>query len=210
MMSVVVPCYWSSPELIKTTERCLDTLEKSFEGEIIVVDDGSPLKMERENTRVITRAENGGYAAAVNTGLAHAIGRILIVANNDLEFIDPYWQHHISKPLEQGYDICSIRTTEEGWETKDHLEKGAKFGSLWAMKAEVYEELKGLDESYGKGYFEDLDFQVRAEAKGFKVVKNHAGLVHHLGKATFKEIDPEDKHYYEAMEKFKKKHGRVF
>ncbi|NBW15943.1 MAG: hypothetical protein EBR82_48965, partial [Caulobacteraceae bacterium] len=118
------------------------------------------------------------------------------------------WLAHITKPLEEGYDISSICTTDsDGWETEDVITEGNKFGSLWAMKREVYEKLGGLDEGFGKGYFEDLDYHRRAEQAELRIGKNHAGLAHHEGKHTFKEIDPIDLHFYEARDKFIAKWG---
>lgn len=187
-ISVIVPCLWVNKELFDMTVKCLEGLWRI--DELIIIN------------------RDRSYAGNVNAGLKIAEGDIIIVCNNDIEFYDPSWLHHLTWPLEE-YDICSIMTSDQSWETKDELEEGAKFGSLWAMKRVVYETIDGLDESFGN-YFEDLDYQKRAEDAGFRVVKNHAGLVHHIGKATFKQVDPEDKNYLEAMEKFKKKHGKVW
>lgn len=208
--SVIIPCYWANQDLLDMTNTCINSL--SGVDEVIVVDDGSPLEdiTLPKDVTVLHKRENGGYASAVNAGLARAIGGILIIANNDVEFIDPYWLHHLTSPLEDGYDISSIRTTDtDGWVTQDKVTEGDKFGSLWAMRREVYETIGGLDESFGN-YFEDLDYQKRAEDSGFRVAKNHAGLVSHIGKATFRVIDREDRAFQEARLKFIEKHGRVW
>lgn len=215
-ITIIIPCYWLDQSFIDMTNVCLTSLKGSPIDELIVVDDGSPLSEMSFETIVksniyLTRKVNKGYASAVNTGLRSAIGDILIICNNDIEFVDPHWLHHLTQPLEDGYDICSIRTTDsDGWETRDELEEGAKFGSIWAMKRKVYETIGGLDTSFGKGYFEDLDYQKRAEDAGFRVVKNHNGLVEHRGKATFSQVDPQDTAFIEARKKFIKKWGRVW
>lgn len=218
MISMVIPCYFANKELFKMSINCFGSLNDTTDQmpeEVIVVDDGSPLGIELvdetdfvQQFRVITRKKNGGYAAAVNTGLFYTKGDVLVISNNDIIFT-PGWLEAILKPLNEGYDISSIRTSDQTWETDNYISEGDKFGSLWAMKRKVYETIGGLDESFGN-YFEDLDYQVRAEAAGFKVGKNHGHLVEHLGKATFKTVDPEDKQYLAAMEKFRKKHGKVF
>ena len=188
MISFIIPCYWINEDLLDMTFDCLSGLWDK--GQVIVV------------------ADKQSFAQNVNAGLKIARGDIIAVLNNDLDFIDPHWLHCLTEPLKD-YDICSIRTTEEGWETKDWLEEGAKFGSIWAMNRRVYDTIGGLDESFGN-YFEDLDYQKRAEDAGFRVVKNHNGLVEHLGKATAKVLDPEDKQYNIAMERFRQKHGSVW
>lgn len=207
---LIIPCYWANDGLVDLTRNCLESL-RGFLGRITIVDDGSPIKWDygkQFDVSSVVLENNVGYAGAVNAGLKEAKEDFIIVANNDTEFIDPYWLHHLITPLKNGYDISSIRTTDaDGWETRDWLEENAKFGSLWAMKRKVYDSLGGLNEEYGKGYFEDLDYHRRAEVAGFKVVKNHAGLVEHKGKATFKVVDPEDTSFLEAREKFIKTWG---
>lgn len=52
-------------------------------------------------------------------------------------------------------------------------------GSLWKM-------LGGLDLCYGRGYFEDFDFSLRARALGYKIVVCEDCLVFHEGGSSFK------------------------
>lgn len=215
---MVVPCYHVNLELAIITGKMIDSLDETWpddNAEVILVDDGSPggafQDIVFDELFSIRREVNGGYAAAVNTGLREATGDVIIICNNDVVFIQPDWLKHLLKPLQEGYDISSIRTSDsDGWTTDDKITEGDKFGSIWAMKREVYETIGGLDESFGKGYFEDLDYQKRAEDAGFKVGKNHAGLVEHIGKATFSIVDPDDTAYKKAMERFKEKHGKIW
>lgn len=209
-VSIIIPCYFADERFVEMTGNCLDTL--SGVDEVIIVDDGSPVTpVYGEEYIYVSRLENGGYAAAVNTGLKEATGEVIVVCNNDIEFIQPDWLKHLLKPLKEGYDIASIRTTDaDGWETDDYISEDDKFGSIWAMKREVYETIGGLDETFGKGYFEDLDYHHRAKREGFRVAKNHAGLVEHKGKATFKEVDPDDTSFLTARDRFIAKWGKVW
>lgn len=134
-------------------------------------------------------SRNQGYPAAVNTGLKAVTGDIIIVSNNDIVFT-PGWLEALLKPLTLGYDVSSICTSDQGWETRDEITEGDRFGSLWAIKRQVYGKIGGLDERFGRGTFEDADYWRRALAAGFRVAKNHAGLVEHLGRRTFDTIDP--------------------
>lgn len=216
MTSLIIPCYWANQELVDITQKCLDSLKYGRPDEVIVVDDWSPIPFtsfyfkgkQPDLTVAPAQERNLGYAGAVNAGLKEAKSDVMIVSNNDIVFT-PGWLEAILKPLEQGYDIASIRTSDNGYETEDKITEGDKFGSLWAMRRQVYDTIGGLDESFGKGYFEDLDYQKRAEAAGFKVGKNHAHLVEHVGKATFKTVDADDTAYLTAMEKYRQKYGVV-
>lgn len=185
--SIIIPAYGQKHLTIK----CLETLEGV--DQIIVIDD------------------DGGFAETVNRGLSIATGDVFIVCNNDIEFIQPDWLSHLIKGFNEDYDIVSLRTSDsDGWETDNYISEGDKFGSFWAMKRKVYETIGGLDESFGRGYFEDLDYHKRAEDAGFRVGKNHAGLVEHKGKATFTEVDPDDTAFKTAREKFIQKWGEVW
>lgn len=207
-ISIIIPCYLTSLQLRNMTQRCVDGIESI--DEIIVVDDGSPLRLPVFDKTVIEieLPTNQGYAAAVNAGLEATHGDYLIICNNDIEFIQPDWLDHLLKPLEEGYSISSIRTSDsDGFTTEDRYEENAKFGSIWAMKKETYEQLGLLDESFGKGYYEDQDYWRRAREAGLKIVKNHNGLVDHIGKATFNEVDKKNWHLIHAMLMYKKKWG---
>jgi len=211
-VSIIIPAYYADQKLVDITANCLNSLRETELNEIILVDDGSPIRAMHEASTIDIRLnENKGYAGAVNAGLARATGDYLVISNNDIEFIQPGWLDHLLKPLHDGCDIASIRSTDpDGWEVEDKITEGDKFGCIWAMKRIVYKTIGGLDESFGKGYFEDLDYQKRAEEAGFRVAKNHAGLVEHYGKATFSRVDVEDTSYYAAMERFKEKYGKVW
>lgn len=189
--SAVVPCLWIDDSFLDMTTECLKGLYKAVDEVVVVNADRS-------------------YSGNVNAGLKACTGDYLIIANNDLIFVQPDWLDHLVKPLEQGCDISSIRTTDsDGWETEDKITEGDKFGSLWCMKREVYEKIGGLDESFGKGYCEDLDYRRRALNEGFKIAKNHAGLVEHKGKATFKVADPNDESYRKALKRYEEKWGFI-
>lgn len=188
--SMIIPNLWANEELLDMTIGCI-------KGAYQVVDE------------MLIINDNQSYAKNVNKGLRACTGDYIIICNNDISFVQPDWLDHLLKPLQEGYDISSIRTTDgDGWETEDKITEGDKFGSIWCMKREVYEKVGLLDESFGN-YFEDLDYHKRAENEDFKVAKNHAGLVEHQGKATSKTIDPEDKAYNKAMEIYRRKWGKV-
>lgn len=186
-ISIIVPCLFRL-ELIDMIAECIRGL--STEHQLILIG-------------------NDSYAINVNNGLKAATGDYLVICNNDIEFIQPDWLDHLLKPLKEGYGISSIRTSDsDGYTVEDRYEENAKFGSLWAMTRETYNKLGPIAEHYGN-YFEDLDYWRKAQTMGIKIVKNHAGLVDHKGKASFKLIDPQDLQYYEAMEKYRRVWGSV-
>lgn len=189
--SIIVPCLWSNTELFEmTTASLLNLLDEPLQ--IIVIADRQP------------------YSVNANVGLRAATGDIIIVTNNDIGYIQFDWLKHLLLPLETGYDISSIRTSDsDGWGVEPYIEDGAKFGSIFAMRRKVYETIGGFDEQF-KGYFADLDYQKRAEDAGFRVGKNHAGIVEHQGKATYSQTDPDDTEFESARDIFIAKYGKVW
>jgi GT2 family glycosyltransferase len=97
---------------------CLDSLQRQNETgfEIIVVDngsiDGSVEMIEHEfveaagavRTRLIRNAENRGFCAANNQGIAMARGAFVALLNNDAE-ADPGWLKALRRVLEQRPEV---------------------------------------------------------------------------------------------------------
>lgn len=211
MISIIIPCYWANKELVEMTLECVKSVARytTLPHELIIVDDGSPVpKNKNKFVDFVIRDINGGYAAAVQTGVERARGDILVILNNDTE-VGPGWLEGLVEPLDE-YDIMSIRTSDQtGFGTENTITEGDKFGSCWAIKRSVWDALGGLDESFGKGYFEDLDLWRRAQDAGYKIGKNHSVVIYHRGKQTFQTVDPNDSAYRHGMEQYKKKHGVV-
>jgi peptidoglycan-N-acetylglucosamine deacetylase len=91
-VSVLVPAYNEEKVIVKTVERILGSDHKDLE--VIVVDDGSADNTSDvlqaafgDNPRVmLIRVTNGGKAAALNIGLSHAKGDILVALDADTQF----------------------------------------------------------------------------------------------------------------------------
>lgn len=203
--STIIPCYFYDDSFVEMTKNCLESLDFERPDQVIVVDDGSPVSSD---IATVVLPQNKGFGGAVNSALKLAYGDIIVVSNNDIVFT-PNWLSELCKPLKLGFDVSSIVTSDQGWETKDLITEGDRFGSLWAMKREVYEKIGGFDEQFGMGYFEDTDYYLRAKKAGFKIGKNWNGLVEHKGKATFSVVDPHDNQYLQSQKLFKDKWGYI-
>jgi GT2 family glycosyltransferase len=190
--------------LFNTTDKELD--------EVIVIDDGSPIRVEfvndtnfKHNIQNYTKGKNGGYSSAVNMGLFYAKGDIIIVGNNDLIF-DKDWLPKLLKPFEEGFDVATCWTTDQKYKLEPVVSETDKFGSLFAMKRNVYETIGGFDEQF-KGYFADTDYIERINQAGFRIGINKNLAVKHLAKATYKVTDPDDSEFKRAKLLFEAKYG---
>jgi glycosyltransferase involved in cell wall biosynthesis len=102
LVSVVIPAYVATPRQANLLVETLDTVaaQTCQDFEILIVDDGSPLAVERiaagrDRTHVLRRP-NGGSALARNTGIAASRGRHLIFLDAD--------DHLLPPAIEEGLD----------------------------------------------------------------------------------------------------------
>lgn len=95
--SFVIASYKHTDLLQTCIKSILKNETKRDEYEIIVVDDASPEADQLEarkfcednGVRFIVKEQNGGYVATANTGILAATGGLVIMVNNDVEFLTP-------------------------------------------------------------------------------------------------------------------------
>jgi len=163
-----------------------------------------------ENVNLLLNSENRGFAGGNNDGVAHAKGEIIILLNSDT--IVP--QGSIGKmcmhlknadrkmllgPVtneagnEQKIFISSTRVSNiirEGtnWcsNPKSCLFQAARSDFFCvSMLKSIYEELDGLDEGFGLGFYEDYDFSLRARKKGCEIYFSEDIFIYHKGSCSF-------------------------
>lgn len=166
--------------------------------------------------RVIENQVNLGFAGAANRGVAAGRGEVLALLNHDV-VVSPGWEvplvRHLLAHPEAGLVGPSTnaagnrarvrvfyRTLEEfvgfAREQASAPRRPLAMGELGffcvAVRRRVWEELEGLDEGYGLGYFEDADFCRRARAAGWRLACLRESFVHHLQGAAFATLPPRD------------------
>ena len=107
ILSVIIPCYNEQRTILTILERVQAV---AIAKEIIIVDDGSTdgtrellaaLVVDLPGITVLFHEGNRGKGAAVATGLARAIGRIVIIQDADLEY-DPEEYGAVIAPILAG------------------------------------------------------------------------------------------------------------
>jgi GT2 family glycosyltransferase len=206
MISIIIPVYIANMKLLDVVDRCLRSLEATTTGEyeVITVNDASSVPYEA----TITHETNTGYTKAVNDGIKRAAGEVLVVANDDIELIEGWQDALIPMLIDTKIGVASLPTNDEETPINGGIIDEAKFGSIWATRRDVFDSVGLLDESMPH-YFSDLDFYTRVKESGLRRVKNTSLILPHVGNGTYKIVDPRGDRYYEDMEVYRKKWGRV-
>ena len=212
------------------TKDCLGSLEKYSDDvdlEIVVVDnasnDGSPAYLSswaasRQNVKLILNADNRGFAAGNNQGLAAASGDYLVILNNDTVVTRGWAQrmvNHFRNAPEIG--ILGPLTNNIGNEARvdthytelDAMHQEAEkiirpnLGNWFELNTvaffcamvprSTYERCGALCEDYGIGFFEDDDYCRRVQAAGLAVGCAEDVFVHHHLSASFNKLGQERK-----------------
>ncbi len=183
--------------------------------------------------KLIFLDENKGYAAGNNIGVQTANSELFLLLNTDtrvpagaisrltsLMAKHPQWDmlgpvtnnsgndQHIytsekapEKILHQGIHWCKYSAN------LDYQTDRLIFFCV-LIRRKLYEELQGLDEDFGLGYYEDTDFVYKAIKSGKQLVITEKVFVYHRGKGSFSKVSGAVRKLMKHNKKlFKKKHG---
>lgn len=106
LVSVVVPTYERSDQLIRTLQALSAVKQPQGGSEVIVVDDGSGAEHVARIQQAVAahsgarllRQPNGGPSAARNMGIAHARGQLIVFLDDDC-MPTPEWLLALTRPL---------------------------------------------------------------------------------------------------------------
>ncbi len=204
------------------TRRCLESIERHTpeSHEVILVDNGSgpetakylrDYAATKPGVRLITNAENRGFSAGNNQGLAVARGEFVMLLNNDtvvtegwltrmLAVFERHPETGIVGPVSNRVagpqlvspvdytDLDGLPAFAAKW-SREHAGRSEKLsrviGFCLLARRAVIDRIGGLDERFGSGNFEDDDFCLRAGVAGFEIRIARDSFVHHVGGQTF-------------------------
>ncbi len=216
-VSIIVPVYGQ----LGFTLNCLHSLlqhraRASFE--VIVVDDASPdqsgqLLPSVRGIRVLRQRENGGFIASCNAGAAQALGRHILLLNNDTRLV-PGWLDALLDSFAQ-LPEAGLVGSKMLYPDGSLQEAGGivwRDGSAWnygrnddpnrpqysyareadyisgcsiVLPARLWRELGGFDAHYTPAYCEDADLAFRVRQKGLRVwFQPQSRVIHYEGKTS--------------------------
>jgi GT2 family glycosyltransferase len=176
---------------------------------------------------------NKGYAAGNNIGAQAASSPFLLLLNSDT-LVPPRAIQQLTNSLVENpeWDMLGPVTNSSG--NDQHIfcdannpEEILQQGVHWCEQAaqisfqtdrliffcvlirkSLYDELQGLDEDFGLGYFEDTDFVYRARNLNKRLVITEKVFVYHRGRGSFSKVSGAVRTLMKRNKKlFKKKHG---
>lgn len=158
---------------------------------------------------------NLGFAGGMNWGATHAHGQWLFLVNNDTVFADGALDALKRVVREAPPDVAMLGpvTNAAGngqrlWNPQADHAQWLKIGK-WlnenpsrqlvpayrcdffcvAIRRDVWNQLNGLDEEFGLGYYEDFDFSLRLRKAGYQQMITEDVFILHLGSASFQGSD---------------------
>ena len=180
LVSIILPVFNGEKYLTTSIESCLDQTYKNFE--LIIVDDCSKdsslniaKEFEKKDSRIIVHSNltNKKLPAALNIGHGLAKGDYLTWTSDD-NILQPKFLETLLGKIEKekadiiysNYDVLNekgkLKRIHKAGPT-EHILFGNIIGASFLYKKEVFNELKGYDESLF--LLEDYDFWLRASTR---------------------------------------------
>ncbi|MDI6785903.1 MAG: glycosyltransferase family 2 protein [bacterium] len=212
----IVITNWNGRSLL---EECLPSIkeavsaDKNREYEVIIVDDCSKddsvnyIRNNFPSFRVIIPEHNLGFQGATNIGVLNAIGKIVILLNNDIkarnDSFNPFFDHFNNEDVfavggrlyqfdETNYLAGNYRAIFKKGHFSIVTEKESYnscyipfvCGGAGAFDREKFILLGGFDELFYPLYYEDVDICYRAWKRGWKCIYEPKSLMYHKHQAT--------------------------
>jgi hypothetical protein len=190
--------------------------------------------------KLVNSSKNLGFGTGGNLGAKKARGDLLFFLNPDAEIIsgsieDIFKKFKLDKNLgivgagifdkkgkkqkwSAGREISffnlirnnlGFSKSQKIWNSSKETECDWVSGTALFIKRAVFEKLGGFDEDFFM-YFEDMDLGKRARILGKKVVFYPDFKIFHKGGESWDNFKLQKKHYYNSMEKYLKKHSKIF
>lgn len=177
------------------------------------------LSEEFPAVRLVLNETNKGFAGGMNSGLQVAGGDIICLLNSDT-VIAQGAIGRLAQCLrgERNVGMAGPVTNEAGNEQRifisdrssaeSILDEGTRYANCGpggrilayrldfcavALRRDVVEAIGGLDEGFGRGYYEDFDYSLLARKAGFDLAVADDAFVYHQGSASFGSVSKEMK-----------------
>lgn len=162
--------------------------------EIVLVDNGSQPDESRMLMglwpQVYLRYDRAlGYPGAMNRGVRHASGRYVALCNNDVEMLTPGWDGLLLEALPEGLGLAAPVVDRIANPAQQMGAAGGEAEVLFFVlvlgSRETFDLVGPLDERFGMGNSEDVDYSLRVRAAGGRLAVTPAVQLRHAAHQTF-------------------------
>jgi GT2 family glycosyltransferase len=205
---------------LEFTQQCIEsvrTFTSPSSYELIVVDnassDGTIAWLRNQaDIRLISNAENRGFPAGCNQGIAAAGGDNILLLNNDT-VVTPNWLDNLVTCLYSSERVGAVgpvtnyasyyQAIRVGYQTIAEMHSFAKaynksdprrweeriklIGFCMLIRRSVIDEIGLLDEQFSPGHFEDDDYSLRIRRAGYRLFLCVDTFIHHYGSVSFRD-----------------------
>lgn len=194
--SIIMPCYHNY-EITKEAVESVLNFTDDVDFELILINDGADRQLHKyfkrlvkynDNIAMITNKKNVGWVKAVNQGIEISNGENVLFLNNDIEV--PYqmsgWLRRMVDCKADGVGTTSnfvMGYQHSHFNKHFPIEHFTKFliGFCMLVTREVIDDIGLLDEKFGIGGNDDLDYSIRMVDAGYKLKIVRDIFIHHKG-----------------------------
>lgn len=173
--SIIIPTYkLPLPELQKNLNSVINYTDLA-DKEIIVVANGQSEEVlsflrDKANIKLLEYPEPLGYSKAVNQGILASKGKYVVLLNDDVELLDQeidQWLMILEEPFwtDDRVAITGPLTAQINLDEKTMYEFVLFFCAM--IRKDRLVSVGLLDEGFGPGGYEDVDWCIRAQKSGF-------------------------------------------
>ncbi len=167
---------------------------------LILVNDGYDKDLDKyfktikyNNIKVINNEKALGWVGAINEGLKHKVSDYVIISNNDIRIVDTHWLQVMASKFDKDTG-CVVPTSDYVMGIQSmaynthfmrmglitHYAKIA-IGFFMMLRSDVIDKIGGLDERFGLGGNDDLDYSIRIRKAGYKIKVARDVFINHIG-----------------------------
>lgn len=214
-ISLVIPIYNALDDVKMCLNSIVENFDFEFGNVVLVNDKSQEETSAYLNEFVETHqkfillnnSENLGFVKTCNKGMKEATGNIIVLLNSDTK-LPKHFNEKVSNCFNSDENIgVASPITSSSWLYNIPMKKNLSLdemnsllqtihkaeyplipsaeGFCFCIRREVIENIGGLDEVYGRGYHEEVDFSYRAIKAGFKVALIDDLYVYHKAHASF-------------------------
>lgn len=199
---IIIP-YYNNAEL---TKACIESvINNSQNYRIIASSDGSTSDQVKDVQTVLQKAEkfdhlmhptNTGFPKNANRALRMATAEFISIINSDVRVCSDWLDKLEAEFLRHGQNCligtAGCRINSKGFNARDNPNSPEVDYLGWSLifsSRECFSRVGLLDEHFIIGYYEDVDYGLRAKKLGIKSFVLHLPI-HHKGGASMNKVNP--------------------